>query len=225
MDRGQTPQSDAGDAMKQFEQLSGRITRHIRSGFVSLALFGLVVGLSVTAWAATVTVQSDHLDIWEKKQEALFVGRVHLVREDFELFCDKLRAFYKNGKEGGGIDHALATGHVRMIQGEKKGTSDSAVIDNSRQIVTLRGNAVMEQEGGRVTGETIVHHLNSKSTEVLQGENGRVTLRIDDQKMDAADVQAGGEAVEPAPVEVPEDVSVQPEGNVEEMAEEKEPQP
>ena len=131
MDRGQTPQPDAGDAMKQLNGLTGRIMRRIRSGWFSLALFGLFSSLSVTAWAATVTVQSDHLDIWEQKQEALFVGRVHLVREDFELFCDRLRAFYKKGSEGGGIDHALATGHVRMIQGEKKGTSDSAVIDNS----------------------------------------------------------------------------------------------
>jgi len=213
--------------MKQLNGLTGRIMRRIRSGWFSLALFGLFSSLSVTAWAATVTVQSDHLDIWEQKQEALFVGRVHLVREDFELFCDRLRAFYKKGSEGGGIDHALATGHVRMIQGEKKGTSDSAVIDNSKQIVTLRGNAVMEQEGGRVTGETIVHHLNSKTTEVLQGDNGRVTLRIDDQKMDAGAGQAGDKTVEPPLVEAPGDESVQAEEPVqpEKKAEQKEPQP
>ena len=221
MDRGQTSQPDAGDAMNQWNRMNRCNMRRTLMRCVSLAMLGLASSMTSMAWAATVTVQSDHLDIWEKKQEALFVGRVHLVREDFELFCDSLRAFYKKGSEGGGIDHALATGHVRMIQGEKKGTSDSAVIDNSRQIVTLRGNAEMEQEGGVVTGEIIVHHLNSKSTEVLQGENGRVTLRIDDQKMDADGIQSDDETVESPLAEVPVDAPAQPQIN----AEEKEPQP
>jgi len=162
--------------------------RGLRTGMRCLVLCGLIAAMPVAVQATTVTVQSDHLDIWEKKQEALFTGKVHLVREDFELFCDSLRAFYRSAKEGGGIDHALATGHVRMIQGDKEGTSDSAVIDNRKQIVTLRGHAVMVQEGGRVAGETIVHDLAAKTTEVLQGgDNGRVTLRIDEKQMDAAD--------------------------------------
>jgi len=146
----------------------------------------MLVGVPMHAMATTVTVQSDHLDIWENKQEALFTGNVHLIREDFELYCDSLRAFYLTGSAGSGIDHALATGHVRMIQGDKQGTSDSAVIDNRKQIVTLRGNAEMVQEGGRVSGETIVHDLSAKTTEVTQGKSGRVSLRIDEKTMDVA---------------------------------------
>lgn len=177
-------------------------------GFIGVLLCLMIAILPAGAQATTVTVQSDHLDIWEDKQEALFTGSVHLVREDFELFCDSLRAFYRTGAEGGGIDHALAIGHVRMIQGDKLGTSDSAVIDNSKQLVTLRGNAVMVQEGGRVAGETIVHDLAAKTTEVLQGKSGRVTLRIDEKTMDAApkpaaDVpaDAGVKAGEEAPAQ------------------------
>jgi lipopolysaccharide export system protein LptA len=150
---------------------------------ILLLQLGLSAAMPANAMAATITIQSNHLDIWENKQQALFSGNVHLVREDFELFCDKLRTFYKTAKEGGGIDHALATGHVRMIQGDKQGTADSAVIDNRKQLVTLSGHAVMEQSGGRVTGETIVHNMVTKTTEVTRGENGRVKLRIDDNKM------------------------------------------
>lgn len=160
-----------------------------------LLQLGLVALAPANVSATTITVQSDHLDIWENKQQALFTGHVHLVREDFELFCDKLRAFYITGKEGSGIDHALATGHVRMIQGDKQGTSDSAVIDNRKQLVTLSGHAVMEQPGGRVTGETIVHNMITKTTEVTRGENGRVKLRIDDKH-----VNTTNPAPAPAPV-------------------------
>ncbi|MDQ6965910.1 MAG: LptA/OstA family protein [Mariprofundaceae bacterium] len=152
----------------------------------------MLIGVPMHAIATTVTVQSDHLDIWENKQEALFTGKVHLVREDFELYCDSLRAFYLTGSAGSGIDHALATGNVRMIQGDKLGTSDSAVIDNRKQIVTLRGNAEMVQEGGRVSGETIVHDLSARTTEVTQGKNGRVSLRIDEKTMDVTPAKDDG---------------------------------
>jgi len=165
----------------------------------------LLLGMPMHALATTVTVQSDHLDIWEQKQEALFTGNVHLIREDFELYCDSLRAFYKTGSAGSGIDHALATGNVRMIQSDKQGTSDSAVIDNRKQIVTLRGNAEMVQEGGRVSGETIVHDLAAKTTEVTQGKGGRVSLRIDEKSMDALPAKDGAEQppVDAVPQEKP----------------------
>lgn len=182
------------------------------AGMFGILLCAMLVALPGSARATTLTVQSDHLDIWENKQEALFTGSVHLVREDFELFCDSLRAFYRTGKEGGGIDHALATGHVRMIQGDKQGSSDSAVIDNRRQIVTLRGNAVMEQEGGRVAGETIVHDMAGKTTEVMQGEGGRVSLRIDEKTMDETERKAAPDAPvgDEAPVSTPAEQGAKP---------------
>lgn len=151
-----------------------------------LLQLGLAFIVPASVSAATITIQSDHLDIWEGKHQALFTGHVHLVREDFELFCDKLRAFYRTGKGGGGIDHAVATGHVRMIQGDKHGTADAAVIDNRKQLVTLRGHAVMEQGSSRVAGDTIVHNMITKTTEVIRGKTGRVKLRIDDKRAGAA---------------------------------------
>jgi lipopolysaccharide transport protein LptA len=177
--------------MKQIKQSEIVLVRWPSVAILLLAGLLWCAVMPLTAQAETVTIKSDHLDIWEQKQEALFTGSVHLVRGDFELFCDSLRAFYLSGAEGGGIDRAHAVGHVRMIQGGKKGTSDSAIIDNKKQIVTLSGHAVMEQDGGRVEGETIVHNLAAKTTEVLQGGDGRVTLRIDDKKMDADGTQAG----------------------------------
>jgi len=155
---------------------------HSRLHSLLPGVLAVLLLLSATAQAATVTIQSDHLDIWHDKQQALFVGNVHLVRDDFELFCDSLRAFYKSEKDGGGIDHALAIGHVRLLQGDKKGTADRAIIDNNKQIITLKGHAVMQQVGGRIEGDIIVHDMVSKTTEVRQGKHGRVHLRIDDKK-------------------------------------------
>ncbi len=169
---------------------------HLRVNFLLFGVLALLLLLGSTTQAATVTIQSDHLDIWHDKQQALFTGNVHLVRDDFELFCDSLRAFYKSEKDGGGIDHALAIGDVRLLQGDKKGSADSAVIDNEKQIITLKGNAVMQQVGGRIEGDIIVHDMVAKTTEVRQGENGRVRLRIDDKN--AAPAKSSAAKTSPA---------------------------
>ncbi|MDQ6959490.1 MAG: lipopolysaccharide transport periplasmic protein LptA [Mariprofundaceae bacterium] len=142
---------------------------------VMLALVIVFAGI-YPAWAGPVTVQADHLDIWHGKKQALFAGNVHLKRDDFELFCDALRVFYA---EKSGIERGVATGHVRMQQGDKHGHADKAELDNKHQILTLTGHAVMEQPGGRIEGATIIHHIQEKTTEVRRGKGGRVKLRID----------------------------------------------
>ena len=128
------------------------------------------------AWAGPVTIQADHLDIWNNKQQALFTGHVHLKRDGFELFCDTLRVFYT---EKSGIDRGVATGHVRMRQGDQHGHSDKADMDNKHQVLTLTGHAVMEQPGGRIEGATIIYHMKEKTTEVRRGKGKQVKLRID----------------------------------------------
>jgi len=154
---------------------------------IALSTLLMVMAGVHPAWAGSVTVQADHLDIWHDRQQALFAGHVHLKRDDFELFCDKLRVFYA---EGGGIDRGVATGHVRMRQGDKHGHADRAELDNKRQILTLTGHAVMEQTGGRIEGETIIHHIREKTTEVRKGKGERVKLRIDAASVDKAPEKA-----------------------------------
>jgi len=159
--------------------------------FVTVLVLAAIFPVGYPAWAEPVTVQADHLDIWHDKQQALFAGNVHLKRDDFELLCDKLKVFYT---EGSGIERAEATGHVRMQQGDKHGRANKAALDNKRQILTLTGHAVMEQPGGRIEGETIIHNIRKKTTEVRQGKDGRVKLRIDADSAGDSSGKAAGSA-------------------------------
>ena len=145
----------------------------------AIAAAALLPGALVPAVsrAGPVAIQADHLDVWHARKEALFTGHVHLTRDDFELFCDRLKVAYA---DKGGITRAVATGHVRMKQGDKQGRAEQAELDNRAQVLTLRGHATMDQPGGHLEGEAIIHHLKDKTTEVRKGENGRVKLRIDD---------------------------------------------
>lgn len=71
-----------------------------------------------------------------------------------------------------------AFGHVTMIQGEKKGHADTARLDQKKNLLTLKGNAVMEQPGGRIEGETIIHNMSSEKTEVYPVKGGRTHMTI-----------------------------------------------
>lgn len=129
--------------------------------------------------AESVRIESDSLAVTHQKKRADFRGNVHLTRGDFKLQCDRLVAYYKE-QAGGELDHAEAFGHVKMSQGEKRGAGDTAIYLQKEGVLTLIGNAEMEEPGRVVRGEKIVHHLESTRTEVQQSEDGgRVRLSID----------------------------------------------
>jgi len=110
-----------------------------------------------------------------KKERAEFINNVHLKRDDFQLHCDKLTAYYKENK----LTRAVATGHIRLHQKEISGSSDKAILDQKNNILTLIGNAVLEQPGGRIEGETITHNLNLEETSVQSVKGGRTHMTID----------------------------------------------
>jgi len=131
------------------------------------------------ALAGPLQIESNRLEIQHARQQAIFTGDAHLIRDDFELWSDKLVAHYEAGS--GGLEWAEAFGHVRMKKLDKRGSSDKAVLDNLKHTITLIGHAEMQQEDGAVRGSTIVHDLQADHTEVLQGETGRVKMRIDSE--------------------------------------------
>lgn len=68
-----------------------------------------------------------------------------------------------------------ATGHVRIEKENGKATSNKAVFDNSRRIVTLTGDPVAWEKGTRVSGEKIIIYLDEDRSVVEGGSH----LRID----------------------------------------------
>jgi len=138
----------------------------------SLALPGL-------AWAEAVQIESDHLEIAQKKQEAVFSGSVKLNRGDFELRADKIIAHYNQTGLTQGLTSAKAQGNVTMRMGDRHGKSDQALMDHRQGIVKLIGHAVITQKGGRIQGGTIVYDMNKDTIKVLQGDSGRVRVHIE----------------------------------------------
>lgn len=140
----------------------------------------LAIGCGMPAWAGPLHVQAEKLEVLHAKQQAIFTGDVLLTRDDFWLRCDRLLAYYQ--EQGGGLERAEAFGHVRLQQGDKDGTAERAILDQRANTLTLIGHAVMEQAGGRVSGEIIVHDLTHRRTEIKPGKGGRVKLHLESEK-------------------------------------------
>ena len=138
----------------------------------------LLALLPATAWAGTMQIESDRMVFHNKKNMAEFFDNVQVKRDGFSLSCDHMVVYYREGGSGE-LDHVDASGHVVMTQGEKKGYADKARLDQRQNTLTLTGNAVLEQPGGRIAGETIVHHIDKEQTEVQPAKGGRTRMTIE----------------------------------------------
>lgn len=73
------------------------------------------------------------------------------------------------GSSGRSVKQIEATGHVRIEKETGNATSNKAVFDNSRRVVTLTGDPVAWEKGTRVSGEKIVIYLDEDRSVVEGG--------------------------------------------------------
>jgi len=85
------------------------------------------------------------------------------------------------GSSGRSVKQIEATGHVRIEKETGNATSDKAIFDNGRRIVTLTGDPVAWEKGTRVSGQKIVIYLDEDRSVVeggshllIDGESGGV---------------------------------------------------
>ncbi|MDQ6992965.1 MAG: LptA/OstA family protein [Mariprofundus sp.] len=131
--------------------------------------------LPLPLWAATVQIDAGKMTIYQKEGKVEFVHKVHLIRETMTLKCDHLIAYYSDHK----LTHADGDGHVVISQEQLLGHSDRVHLDQIKGLIILSGQAVLEQQGSRVEGEKIVHHLNSQETTVTPTKGGRIHMTIE----------------------------------------------
>jgi lipopolysaccharide transport protein LptA len=150
-------------------------------------MISLVLFSASLVEAGPLRITSETLVVNHAKNRAQFSGSVHLTRDNFELRCDRLVAFYSQ-KAGGELEQAEAYGNVSMRQGEKRGSSNEAIYKQSEGILILIGKAKVEDPEGMVRGEKIVHNIHTMETRVQQGAAGervRLTFDVDGDEQDS----------------------------------------
>jgi len=122
-----------------------------------------------------VKLKSDHLATDTAKRTATFSGRVVAVQGDLTILSDQLVVHYAEDND---VDEVVATGNVRITQGERLAFAGRAVYDNVAGIIRLEENPRVQQGEDTVTGVVITYYVNELKSVVVGGPGQRVEAVI-----------------------------------------------
>lgn len=131
-----------------------------------------------------VKILSDQMDYVQENNTVIFRGNVHVDREDFQIWSDKLTVFMESsgmpgqasmGPDGSqDIEKLLAEGSVRIERDKQVGTSEKATYWTKRGVVVMEGNPVLKDGESSISGQVITYHLEDNRGVVEGGESQRV---------------------------------------------------
>ena len=132
-----------------------------------------------------VKILSDKMEYVQENNTVVFIGNVHVDREDFQIWSDKLTVFMESSGEQGqqqamepdgsqDIEKLLAEGSVRIERDQQVGTSERATYWTKRGVVVMEGNPVLQDGESSISGEVITYHLEDNRGVVESGQRQRV---------------------------------------------------
>lgn len=125
-----------------------------------------------------INIESDLMEAMDKSGIVTFTGHVRATRGDFTIYSDKLEVFYEKRKQGEEtkktVKKIIATGHVRITQGERIGIGEQAIYDKSAEKITITGSAQVLEGPNRVSGERIIFFINEDRSVVEGGNRTKV---------------------------------------------------
>ncbi len=107
--------------------------------------------------APSIEIDSDRANIYLPKNEAFFEDNVVVKQKDMNLFSDHFLVQY-NGKNKA-IDKAKASDGVRIVQGPRVATCQTAHLLNGAQKIVMTGNPEVIQKEDSVRGKIVVFYL------------------------------------------------------------------
>ena len=122
-----------------------------------------------------LSIDSDELELTERgeNRHLIFRRNVRVTQGDMELRTEELEAFYESGFSQ--PQRLVATGQVRVRQGERRARCDRAIYRRADQTVECIGHAELVQRCDRVRGQTIRFDLDRDRVWVLGGASVVIT--------------------------------------------------
>lgn len=113
---------------------------------------------------APVDITSDRIEVQDRQDRAIFVGRVHATQADMTLDAERMTVAYSKSKAAGGdpqIDRIDASGGVTVVDPGERATGNFGIYDLNRRIITLVGNVKLVRGGNTVNGARAIMDLNT----------------------------------------------------------------
>ncbi|MCI0469528.1 MAG: LptA/OstA family protein [Nitrospirae bacterium] len=122
----------------------------------------------------SVVITSEAVTVNNKAKTAIFERSVSARKGDMTLFADRMKVFYAEKKDGGGVRKIEADGNVRLIKGGGAVTSKSATYTAADERIVFRGDPVASDGENVITGFSIAYFLKDDRSIV---EKGRVFMK------------------------------------------------
>ncbi len=136
-------------------------------------------------------ITSDKMVYEAEKLRVVFSSKVHVQREDFELWADKLTVNFKPAPEKetpaapgqevmpagmatGDVDSMVAERNVRMRSGERTGSCGRATYTPDKELIVMESNPRLSDGKNTITGNEIRHYAAENRSEVIGGGQKRV---------------------------------------------------
>lgn len=119
-----------------------------------------------------IQISSERLEADDIARQVKFIGKVVVRRGDLSLYADDVLVMYLQGK--GDIEQIVATGGVRIIQGDRIATADRATLFQKEGKIVLNGSARLLQGQDSVQGEEVTVFINEEKSIIKGQEGGRV---------------------------------------------------
>jgi lipopolysaccharide export system protein LptA len=160
---------------------------------------GLAASYSANA-NKPVDIESDSLEVDDKKKIATFKGNVLATQGDFNLRAKEIQVTYTDSKKNGTKKDATktasnapasplpgdGTGDIQQIDAKGKvlmntkdgqtATSDWAVFEVKKQLITIGGDVVLTQGTSTIKGSKMVIDLTSGLTRLETGDDKTVGI-------------------------------------------------
>ena len=105
-----------------------------------------------------------------------FRGKVEARQGELTINADMAQVFYEKKEEGNEIREIVATGNVKVQEGDRLATGQKAVFANREQKITLTGQPKVWQGKDMVSGEKIIVLLEEDKSFVESGPDRRVEV-------------------------------------------------
>ncbi|MCX7957479.1 MAG: hypothetical protein N3B13_00335 [Deltaproteobacteria bacterium] len=123
-----------------------------------------------------VEIKAKRLKIENQQRKATFSEDVIAIRGDMKMTCNQLTAYYN---EGGSIEKFECLGNVTLTRGEKTATSDRAVYENAKSMVTMTGNPYYTDKENRFWRDIVEYDLDRDEVNV---KNIKAVIRVKEEK-------------------------------------------
>ncbi|NIJ40729.1 lipopolysaccharide export system protein LptA [Parvibaculum indicum] len=123
---------------------------------------------------APIEIESDRLEVADKKGTATFAGNVVVVQGDVRMKADRLTVFYVNKQGNGGnrIERIRATGSVHVSAPDQQSASGNwAEYQVATRRINMGDSVVLRQGENVIRGTRLFVDLNSGESRVTGGNS------------------------------------------------------